>query len=203
MDVVGLTGGIAAGKSTVARRLAELGAVVIDADHLAREAVTPGSRGLAAIVERFGNAVLGDDGSLDRAALGRIVFADEEARRALNGIVHPEVRRLYAEAVADARANDPDAVIVYDVPLLAEARAVDEFGTIVVVDAPADVRIARLVELRGMDREEAENRVGSQVSDADRRAMADVIIDSAGTIDETIAQTDALWRRLVAERDAR
>lgn len=203
MDVVGLTGGIAAGKSTVARRLAELGAVVIDADHLAREAVTPGSRGLAAIVERFGNAVLGDDGSLDRAALGRIVFADEEARRALNGIVHPEVRRLYAEAVADARANDPDAVIVYDVPLLAEARAADEFGTIVVVDAPADVRIARLVELRGMDREEAENRVGSQVSDADRRAMADVIIDSAGTIDETIAQTDALWRRLVGERDAR
>ncbi|BAU32315.1 dephospho-CoA kinase [Microcella alkaliphila] len=203
MDVVGLTGGIAAGKSTVARRFAELGAVVIDADHLAREAVTPGSRGLAAIVERFGNAVLGDDGSLDRAALGRIVFADEGARRALNGIVHPEVRRLYAEAVADARANDPDAVIVYDVPLLAEARAADEFGTIVVVDAPADVRIARLVELRGMDREEAENRVGSQVSDADRRAMADVIIDSAGTIDETIAQTDALWRRLVAERDAR
>lgn len=203
MDVVGLTGGIAAGKSTVARRLAELGAVVIDADHLAREAVTPGSRGLAAIVERFGNAVLGDDGSLDRAALGRIVFADEEARRALNGIVHPEVRRLYAEAVADARANDPDAVIVYDVPLLAEARAADEFGTIVVVDAPADVRIARLVELRGMDRQEAENRVGSQISDADRRAMADVIIDSAGTIDETIAQTDALWWRLVAERDAR
>lgn len=203
MDVVGLTGGIAAGKSTVARRLAELGAVVIDADHLAREAVTPGSRGLAAIVERFGNAVLGDDGSLDRAALGRIVFADEEARRALNGIVHPEVRRLYAEAVSDARADDPNAVIVYDVPLLAEARAVDEFGTIVVVDAPADVRIARLVELRGMDRELAENRVGSQVSDADRRAMADVIIDSAGTIDETIAQTDALWRRLVAERDAR
>lgn len=203
MDVVGLTGGIAAGKSTVARRLAELGAVVIDADHLAREAVTPGSRGLAAIVERFGDAVLGDDGSLDRAALGRIVFADEEARRALNGIVHPEVRRLYAEAVADARANDPDAVIVYDVPLLAEARAVDEFGTIVVVDAPADVRIARLVELRGMDRQEAENRVGSQVSDADRRAMADVIIDSAGAIDETIAQTDALWWRLVAERDAR
>lgn len=203
MDVVGLTGGIAAGKSTVARRLAELGAVVIDADHLAREAVTPGSRGLAAIVERFGNAVLGDDGSLDRAALGRIVFADEEARRALNGIVHPEVRRLYAEAVADARANDPDAVIVYDVPLLAEARAADEFGTIVVVDAPADVRIARLVELRGMDRQEAENRVGSQISDDDRRAMADVIIDSAGTIDETIAQTDALWWRLVAERDAR
>ncbi len=203
MDVVGLTGGIAAGKSTVARRLAELGAVVIDADHLAREAVTPGSRGLAAIVERFGDAVLGDDGSLDRAALGRIVFADEEARRALNGIVHPEVRRLYAEAVANARADDPDVVIVYDVPLLAEARAADEFGTIVVVDAPADVRIARLVELRGMDRKEAENRVGSQVSDADRRAMADVIIDSAGTIDETIAQTDALWWRLVAERDAR
>lgn len=201
MDVVGLTGGIAAGKSTVARRLAELGAVVIDADRLAREAVQPGSPGLAAVEARFGDAVLSDDGSLDRAALGRIVFADDEARRALNGIVHPEVRRRYAAAVADARANDPDAVIVYDVPLLAEARAADEFGTIVVVDAPAETRIARLVELRGMDRQEAENRVGSQISDADRRAMADVVIDSSGTVEQTLAQTDALWRRLVAERD--
>jgi dephospho-CoA kinase len=201
MDVVGLTGGIAAGKSTVARRLAELGAVVIDADCLAREAVQPGSPGLAAVVARFGDAVLSDDGSLDRAALGRIVFADDEARRSLNGIVHPEVRRRYAAAVADARANDPDAVIVYDVPLLAEARAADEFGTIVVVDAPAETRIARLVELRGMDRQEAENRVGSQISDADRRAMADVVIDSSGTVEQTLAQTDALWRRLVAERD--
>lgn len=201
MDVVGLTGGIAAGKSTVAGRLAELGAIVIDADQLAREAVQPGSPGLDAVVQRFGVAVLSDDGSLDRAALGRIVFADEEARRALNGIVHPEVRRRYAEAVADARAQNPDAVIVYDVPLLAEARAADEFGTIVVVDAPAEMRIARLVELRGMDRREAENRVGSQISDADRRAMADVVVDSSGTLEQTLAQTDALWRRLVAERD--
>ncbi|RZT64140.1 dephospho-CoA kinase [Microcella alkaliphila] len=201
MDVVGLTGGIAAGKSTVAGRLAELGAIVIDADQLAREAVQPGSPGLDAVVQRFGVAVLSDDGSLDRAALGRIVFADEEARRALNGIVHPEVRRRYAEAVADARAQNPDAVIVYDVPLLAEARAADEFGTIVVVDAPAEMRIARLVELRGMDRREAENRVGSQISDADRRAMADVVVDSSGTLEHTLAQTDALWRRLVAERD--
>ncbi|MFN3706880.1 dephospho-CoA kinase [Microcella sp.] len=202
MDVVGLTGGIAAGKSTVATRLAELGAVVIDADRLAREAVQPGSPGLAAIVAHFGDAVLSDDGSLDRAALGRIVFADEEARGVLNGIVHPEVRRRYAEAVADARANDPDAVIVYDVPLLAEARAADEFGTIVVVDAPAETRIARLVELRGMDRREAENRVGSQISDAERRAMADVVIDSSGTLDETLAQTDELWRRLRAGSSA-
>lgn len=202
MDVVGLTGGIAAGKSTVATRLAELGAVVIDADRLAREAVQPGSPGLAAIVAHFGDAVLSDDGSLDRAALGRIVFADEEARGVLNGIVHPEVRRRYAEAVADARANDSDAVIVYDVPLLAEARAADEFGTIVVVDAPAETRIARLVELRGMDRREAENRVGSQISDAERRAMADVVIDSSGTLDETLAQTDELWRRLRAGSSA-
>lgn len=202
MDVVGLTGGIAAGKSTVARRLAELGAVVIDADQLARDAVQPGSPGLAAIVDRFSAAVLADDGSLDRPALGRIVFADDEARQALNGIVHPEVRRLYADAVADARARDPRAVIVYDVPLLAEARAADEFGTIVVVDAPAPVRIERLVTLRGMEREEAENRVAAQISDADRRAMADVVIDSSGSVDDTLAQTDALWQRLIAERDA-
>lgn len=202
MDVVGLTGGIAAGKSTVARRLAELGAVVIDADQLARDAVQPGSPGLAAIVDRFSAAVLAEDGSLDRPALGRIVFADDEARQALNGIVHPEVRRLYADAVADARARDPRAVIVYDVPLLAEARAADEFGTIVVVDAPAPVRIERLVTLRGMERAEAENRVAAQISDADRRAMADVVIDSSGSVDDTLAQTDALWQRLIAERDA-
>lgn len=201
MDVVGLTGGIAAGKSTVARRLAEHGAVIIDADALARQAVEPGSPGLAQIVEHFGPDVLAADGSLDRPALGRRVFADEEARQILNGIVHPEVRRLYANAVADARARDPRAVIVYDVPLLAEARAADEFGTIAVVDAPAAVRIDRLVSLRGMDRAEAENRVAAQISDAERRAMADVVIDSSGSVDETLAQTDALWGRLVAERD--
>jgi len=201
MDVVGLTGGIAAGKSTVAGRLAEHGAVVIDADRLAREAVQPGSPGLDAVVARFGAELLDEDGALDRAALGRIVFADEEARRALNGIVHPEVRRLYAAAVADARANDPDAVIVYDVPLLAEARAADEFGTIVVVDAPAVQRIERLVELRGMDRGEAERRVAAQIGDAERRAMADVVIDTSGTLEHTLSQTDELWQRLVAERD--
>lgn len=202
MDVVGLTGGIAAGKSTVARRLAELGAVVIDADALAREAVAPASPGLAAIAERFGDQLVLPDGSLDRAALGRIVFADDDARQQLNAIVHPEVRRLYADAVADARARDPRAVIVYDVPLLAEARAADEFGTIVVVDAPAEVRIERLVTLRGMDRADAANRVAAQVSDAERRAMADVVIDSSGSMEETVAQTDALWRRLLAERDS-
>lgn len=202
MDVVGLTGGIAAGKSTVAGRLAELGAVVIDADRLAREAVEPGSSGLADIVKRFGPGVLDAAGALDRGALGRIVFADDEARAALNAIVHPEVRRLYADRVQDARARDPRAIIVYDVPLLAEARAADEFGTIVVVDAPADVRVTRLVELRGMDRAEAEGRVAAQIGDAERRAMADVVIDSSGTLEQTIAQTDDLWRRLVAERDA-
>lgn len=202
MDVVGLTGGIAAGKSTVARRLAELGAVVIDADALAREAVAPASPGLAAIAERFGDQLVLPDGSLDRAALGRIVFADDDARQQLNAIVHPEVRRLYTDAVADARARDPRAVIVYDVPLLAEARAADEFGTIVVVDAPAEVRIERLVTLRGMDRADASNRVAAQISDAERRAMADVVIDSSGSMEETVAQTDALWRRLLAERDS-
>jgi dephospho-CoA kinase len=202
MDVVGLTGGIAAGKSTVAARLAELGAVVIDADRLAREAVELGSPGLRAIVDRFGEEVLNVDGTLDRSALGRIVFGDHEARRALNDIVHPEVRRRYAVAVADARARDHQAVIIYDVPLLAEARAADEFGMVVVVDAPAPVRIERLVTLRGMDREEAERRVAAQIGDEERRAMADVIIDSSGSLARTVTQTDDLWQQLLKGRDA-
>lgn len=200
MDVIGLTGGIAAGKSAVAARLAELGAVVIDADALAREVVQPGTPGLAAIVARFGPAVLDAAGSLDRARLGEIVFGDDDARADLNAIVHPEVRRRYDELVAEAFARDRDAIVVYDVPLLAEARAASEFGLVVVVDAPADVRLERLVALRGMDREQARARIAAQISDEERRAMADVVIDSSGTIEHTMEQVDALWERLVAQR---
>lgn len=200
MDVIGLTGGIAAGKSAVAARLRELGAVVIDADALAREVVEPGTPGLAAIAARFGSEVLDADGALDRARLGAIVFGDDVARADLNAIVHPEVRRRYDELVAEAFARDPDAIVVYDVPLLAEARAASDFGLVIVVDAPADVRLERLVALRGMDREQARARIAAQISDEERRAMADVVIDSSGTIAHTMEQVDALWERLVAQR---
>lgn len=203
MDVIALTGGIAAGKSTVAARLAEHGAIVIDADQLAREAVAPGSPGLAAVVERFGAAVLTDDGALDRAALGSIIFGDETERAALNAIVHPEVRRLYRAHVDRIAEGNPDAIVVYDVPLLVEARAADEFALVVVAHAPAEVRVDRLVDLRGLDRASALARVQAQASDAERLALADVVIDTSGTLESTIEQVDALWRRLVADRAAR
>lgn len=203
MDVIALTGGIAAGKSTVAARLAEHGAIVIDADQLAREAVAPGSPGLAAVVERFGAAVLTDDGALDRAALGSIIFGDATERAALNAIVHPEVRRLYRAHVDRIAEADPDAIVVYDVPLLVEARAADEFALVVVAHAPAEVRVDRLVALRGLDRASAQARVQAQASDAERLALADVVIDTSGTLESTIEQVDALWRRLVADRAAR
>ncbi|QJU53570.1 dephospho-CoA kinase [Herbiconiux sp. KACC 21604] len=200
MNVIGLTGGIAAGKSTVAKRFADHGAIVIDADKLAREAVEPGTPGLAAIADRFGASVIAADGTLDRAALGAIVFSDDAARLDLNGITHPAVAQLLKERLAEIAERDPDAVVVYDVPLLAETggRRDGQFGLIVVVEAPAEQRIARLVELRGMSPEEAARRVGSQASDADRRALADIVIDSGGTLAETLQQVDEAWPTLLA-----
>lgn len=192
--MIALTGGIAAGKSTVARRWREHGAVVIDADALAREAVAPGSAGLEAIAERFGPDVIDASGALDRGTLGRRVFADEVERTALNAIVHPEVRRLYREAIASAHAADPHAVIVYDVPLLAEARARDEFGLVVVVDAPAEERVRRLVAHRGMTEHEARERVAAQITDDERRALADIVLDASGTEQSTLEQADAVWQ---------
>lgn len=194
--MIALTGGIAAGKSTVAQRLREHGAIVIDADTLAREAVEPGTAGLTAVVETFGPGLLNDAGGLDRAALGRLVFADADSLQALNAIVHPEVRRLYHERVDAALDNDPTAIVVYDVPLLAEARAQDEFALVVVVDAPADVRIDRLMTHRGMPEHEARGRVAAQMSDEQRRAMADIVVDSSGTRESTLEATDALWTTL-------
>jgi len=193
---IALTGGIAAGKSTVGARLAELGAVVVDADGLAREAVAPGSEGLARIAESFGPAVIAEDGSLDRAALGAIVFADPERRRELESITHPVVRRLAAERMSAAESADPDAVVVYDVPLLVESGPDHGFELVVVAHAPAAVRIERMVALRGMDRAEAERRIGAQASDAERLAIADVVIDTDGTLDATLEQVDRLWERV-------
>lgn len=199
MYLIALTGGIAAGKSTVTRRFAELGAVTIDADQLAREAVAPGSAGLDAIRRRFGDHIIAADGGLDRPALGAIVFADEQARLDLNGITHPAVKDLLAEKLAAIRATDADAVVVYDIPLLAETggRRGGQFEYVVVVEAPAEQRSERLVTLRGMARDEAERRIGSQASDEERRALADVVIDSGGTLDETLAQVDAVWQRIL------
>jgi len=195
--LIGLTGGIASGKSVVARRLAEHGAVHIDADVLARQVVEPGSPGLAAIADEFGPEVIGSDGSLDRAALGTIVFGNSERLSALNAITHPLVKQRAAQLMADARANDPNAIVVYDVPLLVEA-SVDQqhaFDLVVVVHAKAETRIERLVTLRGMDRDEAVHRLNSQATDADRLAIADVVIDSDGTLEHTLEQADALYER--------
>ena len=200
MDVIALTGGIAAGKSVVAARLATLGAIVIDADLLAREAVAIGSAGLAAVRQRFGDAVLTPEGTIDRPALGALVFADPEARAELNAIVHPEVQRLYGERLASIRHHNPYAIVVYDVPLLVEARSADEFSIVVVVHAPAEQRIERLVARRGMDRASAQNRVAAQASDDERLAVADVIIDTSGSMPHTLEQVDVLWKRLVADR---
>lgn len=193
---IALTGGIAAGKSTVGTRLAELGAVVIDADRLAREVVEPGSQGLARIAEVFGPGIVAADGSLDRAALGAIVFADPARRLELEGITHPAIRRLAAERMAAAEAAEPAAVVVYDVPLLVESGPAHGFDLVVVAHAPAAVRIERMVALRGMDRVEAERRVGAQASDAERLAVADVVIDTDGTLDATHEQVDRLWERV-------
>lgn len=198
MRIIGLTGGIAAGKSTVSTRWAEHGAVVVDADRLARDAVALGSRGLARVAERYGPGVIAADGSLDRPALGAIVFADPAARKDLEAITHPEVWRLAQGAFDAAAAADPDAVVVYDVPLLAEARGSRplRFDAVVVVDAPAAQRIERLVSHRGMDRAEAERRVAAQATDAERLALADHVVDATGTLEDTIRSADEVWERI-------
>lgn len=198
MPLIAVTGGIASGKSTVSRRLAEHGAIVVDADQLSREAVARGSAGLDAIVRRWGTGLLTPDGSLDRAALGAIVFRDPAELAALNAIVHPEVARLTAARMAEATTADPDVVIVYDIPLLVEAAVDQPFDLVVTVSAPIRERVRRLAELRGMSVEEAELRVANQASDADREAVADIVIDSSGSLDETIRQADELWQLVEA-----
>ena len=202
MDVylIGLTGGIASGKSTVARRLVEHGAVHIDADELARRVVEPGTPGLAAIVETFGPGVLRRDGALDRQKLGEIVFGDDAARAKLNAIVHPAVRELSSKLFAKAERENPDAVVVYDVPLLVEASVDHPFDLIVVTNAPRRTQVKRLVEERGFDPLQAQARVDAQVDNTKRIEIADVVIDTDGSMAETIGQADALWLRIMEER---
>lgn len=200
MYLIALTGGIASGKSVVSGRLASHGAVVVDADILARRVVEPGTPGLARIADEFGPGVITPEGALDRAALGAIIFSDAEKRTALNAITHPEIQRLGDELFRAASAADPHAVGVYDVPLLVEAvhDRPRRYDLVVVVHADVETRIRRMVDLRGMTREEATHRVNSQASDAERLAIADVVIDSSGTLEHTLEQADELWEMAAA-----
>lgn len=188
---VGLTGGIASGKSAVAARLARLGAAVIDHDVLAREAVAPGSKGLRAVVAAFGD-VLDALGRLDRGALGARVFADAAARETLNGIVHPIVTAAAAHAEA-AAIEDGHDVVVHDIPLLVETGQAGHFDVLVVVDAPAELRVSRLVTERGLTAEDAWARLAAQADDEERLEAADVVLDGTGTLEELDTQVDALW----------
>ncbi|GEC74893.1 MULTISPECIES: dephospho-CoA kinase [Microbacterium] len=196
MPLIALTGGIASGKSTIARRLAEHGAVIVDADQIVRDVQSPGSPVLERIAEAFGTAVIAPDGSLDRAALGAKVFGDADLLTRLNAIVHPAVREESQRRFDAALADDAEAVVIYDVPLLVEARVDDPWDLIVVAHAPAEVRRQRLVDLRGMDENAAQDRIDAQVSDDRRLAIADVVIDTSDTLERTLEQTDALWERI-------
>jgi dephospho-CoA kinase len=192
---VGLTGGVASGKSTVSAMLRELGAVVVDADQLAREVVAPGTEGLTEIVEAFGEGVLTPEGELDRPAMGAIVFGDEEARRRLEAIIHPRVRRRGAELEA---AAGPDAVVVHDIPLLAETGQAEAFDAVVVVDVPVETQVRRMVDLRGMSREEAEARIAAQASREDRLAVATHVIDNTGTLEDLRERVAEVFESLVS-----
>ena len=190
---LGLAGGIGSGKSTVSARLAEHGAVVIDYDRLAREAVEPGTPGLAAIAERFGDEVIAADGTLDRDALGAVVFGDDTARADLEAITHPAIFEL-ATALEATVADD--GVVVHDLPLLVEAGMATLFDLVVVVDVPEDVQVERLVTLRGMTEAEVRARQAAQASREERAAVADVVLDNTGTVEELEARVDELWDRI-------
>jgi dephospho-CoA kinase len=187
---VGLTGGIGSGKSTVAGRLAEHGAVLIDGDKLSREVVEPGTPGLDAIVAAFGQEILAADGSLDRPKLAAVVFNSDEQRERLNGIVHPLVGQRSAEMLAAAAE---DAVVVHDVPLLVEKNYTPMYNLVVIVHADAEERVRRLTESRGMPEADARARIAAQASVEQRRAAADVWLDNSGTPDQVLAMADALW----------
>ncbi len=197
---VGLTGGIGSGKSEVSRRLAERGAVLIDADVAAREVVVPGSPGLARIAGTFGPGVLRPDGSLNRERLGEIVFSDPGLRTKLNEIVHPLVRawmQAAEEAAVRAAAGAPAGpVVVHDVPLLAESRGRAGFDVVIVVDVPPEAQAERLVRLRGMPAEQARARMAAQASREQRLALADIVIDNSGSLDDLDRRVGEVWADL-------
>lgn len=193
---VGLTGGVASGKSTVSAMLAELGAVVIDADALAREVVALGTPGLAAVVEAFGSSLLTSGGGLDRAAMGKLVFGDAEARKRLEAIVHPLVHARMASLEEEAPEH---ALVVHDIPLLVEGGRADGFDAVVVVDCPTQVQIARMVSDRGWSHEEAESRIAAQASREDRLAIATHVIDNVGSLPELRDRVVAVFVDLTAQ----
>ncbi len=199
--LVGLTGGIGSGKSTVSRMLADRGAVIIDADELARRAVEPGTPGFQKVVEGFGPGVVRPDGSLDREAVAARVFADPEARRTLEGITHPEVFRLYREEIE--RYRDGDSVVVFDAPLIVEAGAADGFDVLVVVSASVDEQVRRLMADRGMSEEDARARIEAQYPLEKKEAVADVVIRNDGSIAELESQVEELWRDLTTRAGPR
>jgi dephospho-CoA kinase len=190
---VGLTGGIGAGKSEVSKRLAAYGAVLIDADLIAREVVAPGTDGLVAVVEAFGAGVLGPDGALDRVALGDIVFADSDKLERLNAIVHPLVGARMRELEDSAPAG---SVIVHDVPLIAENGLAGNYDMVVVVDVPPRIQLDRLVRLRGTSREQAQARMAAQASREQRLAIASIVLDNSGSLAELDRQVGELWAEL-------
>ncbi|HTT54371.1 MAG TPA: dephospho-CoA kinase [Streptosporangiaceae bacterium] len=190
---VGLTGGIASGKSEVARRLAGYGALIIDADRIAREVVEPGTPGLAQVVGQFGSVVLARDGTLDRQALGEIVFADPELRGKLNGIIHPLVGARIRELEQGA---DADTILVEDIPLIAENDMAGFFDLVVVVDVPPRLQEERLIRDRGMTRDQAAARMAAQASREQRLAMAGIVLDNSGSLAELDREVGELWAEL-------
>jgi dephospho-CoA kinase len=200
MLLVGLTGGIGSGKSTVAELLAERGAVVIDADDLARRAVEPGTDGFDRVVEAFGSQILGPDRAIDRAKLAKVVFTDPARLSQLEAIVHPEVARMLSEAIE--RYRDTDQVIVYAVPLLAERGLAKGFDVVVVVVADVDRRIERLMRDRGMTADDVRARVAAQLSDEERARVADVLLDNDGEPERLVPQANKLWTDLTKRAGA-
>ena len=195
MLLVGLTGGIGSGKSTVARMLEKRGAVVFDADVLARQAVALGTPGFEKVVERFGPNVLAPGGGLDREALASIVFSDPAARRDLEGIVHPEVRRMFAEGCEEYR--DSDRVVVFSAPLLVETGMHTAFDLLIVVSAPVATQIERLMRDRGMAERDVQARIDAQLPLEAKAEAADVLVDNEGTLEDLEAQVERVWRNLV------
>jgi len=191
---IGLTGGIATGKSTVANLLAERGAYIIDLDLIAREVVEPGQPALARVAERFGQAVLREDGTLDRKKLGSIVFADEAQRKALEAILHPAIRAVMKERMVARESSHPEQLVVVDVPLLFESKLEPYFEQIMLVYVPREEQLKRLMKRDGLSREDAERRLAAQMSIEDKKALADIVIDNSSDLAHTAAQIDR-WRR--------
>jgi dephospho-CoA kinase len=194
MFLIGLTGGIAAGKSTVAKRWVEHGAIEIDADTLARDVVQPGSEGLKRVVQAFGESVIDDSGQLNRKALAELIFESDEKRLLLNSILHPLIRQLAAEQL---KKFDDNAIVIYNVPLLVEAEVDHDFNLLVTVEAPEDEQIKRLVQARGLSELEAKRRIATQAQPIERAARADRILNSNQDINLLLRDADNLWREIV------